>query len=346
MTRTRRLTAELATGLLLVAGTALLGFGGGAAWAEAPAQAGWWSQTNPGSVGGTSAAPAPPDVPAGGLLVEGGMSSAPGSADAGPTAFGAVVYRIPAGQSPGPLTLDVAPGSATTPSVTLELCPLSSAAINAEQGGSMADAPGFSCTADVTAQPSAAGDRYTFNVSKLVADDTLAVAVLPTGPTDRVVLASPGDPSLPLRSVAGSTGAAAPAGSASGGAAAAGPAPGPADTSASGPGGGDLPADPTSASSAPSAAPALAGSGSQAVAAGPQTSAQTSQAAGSSSSAAGSSGPGAAFPVPASDSGPDNAKPLAVVLVLVGFLIGGGIWLAAGRAAARADLRNHPEGAS
>ena len=53
-----------------------------AAHADGPAATGWWTATNPGSVLGSPTPPPPPDVPADGLLIEGG-------ADGTPTAFAA-----------------------------------------------------------------------------------------------------------------------------------------------------------------------------------------------------------------------------------------------------------------
>jgi S-DNA-T family DNA segregation ATPase FtsK/SpoIIIE len=326
----RRALSPLAAGAL-AAGVFLLGPGSGAAGAEAPSQAGWWTQANPGGVAGAAPAPAPPDVPSGGLLVEGGASSVSGGADTAGTAYGAVVYLLAPGQRPAALTLDVAPGSATTPAAALELCPLSSSAINAEQGGPMSDAPGFSCSTNVVAQPSAAGDSYSFDLSKLGGSRTLALAVLATTATDRVVLAKPAAASLavgpsgatpaPAQSTTGSDGGAAPAGN---GAPGDGPAPAAADPSAPA-----ALADP-----AASLSPAL--SGSLPAASAPEL----AQAAGGSRPAASVAPTSpAAAPVPSSPAGTGGARPAAVAALVLAFLIGGAIWLGAGRAAARAAAR-------
>ena len=330
--RARRAATPLAAGAL-AAGVFLLGPGSGAAGAEAPSQAGWWTQANPGGVAGSATAPAPPDVPAGGLLVEGGMGSTSGGSDTAGTAFGAVVYLLAPGQAPSKLTLDVAPGSGTTPAAALELCPLSSAAMNAEQGGPMSDAPAFSCSASVVAQPSAAGDSYTFDVSRLGGSRTLAVAVLATTATDRVVLAKPAAGSL---AVGPSGAASAPAQTSSGTDAGSAPAGGgaPADGSAVSP----PPADPSPSAALPDPAASLTAAPAGAL---PAASApQLPQAAGSSRPATSvASSSSAPAPVTGSPADSGGARPAAVAALVVAFLIGGAIWLGAGRAAARAAAR-------
>jgi hypothetical protein len=315
----------------------LIGPAAATAWAQAPAQAGWWTQANPGSVEGSPAAPAPPDVPAGGLLIEGGTASTAGASDAGATAFGAVVYPEAAGQSPGTLTLAVAPGSGTTPAATLELCLLSGAGIDAEQGGPMADAPTFSCSANVTAQPSATGDGYSFDVSKLVRAGTLALAVLPTTPTDRVVLAKPAAASLSVRPSGAPPSGPTPAatGSGSGAAAAPGGAAGDPDT------GTPVTGDPSSASAAladPAATLAPAPTGALPAASAPQVPA-VPQAGSAQPAAAGSTGSSGVASVPAAPADTGGARPAAVAGLVLAFLIGAAIWLGAGRAAARAAAR-------
>ena len=320
----------------LAASGALSGLGAGAAWAEAPVQAGWWTQANPGSIEGTPTPPTPPDVPAGGLLVEGGTSSVSGSSDSGPTAFGALVYQVPSGQSTFTLTLAVAPGSATTPSVAVELCGLSALGINAEEGGPMTDAPSFSCSTNVTAQPSSSGDSYRFDVSKLVSAGSLAVAVLPTSPTDRVVLSKPGPTSLPFQ-VASSG----PSSSGSDSGTAGGSAPTSGDSSSG--------TQVSAGAPAPSADALLPGS-SAAVLSSPAEPAPSTPGAAVAGSAPPAPSPGSAstasssFTAAPDAGGPDTggAKPLAVGLLIVAFLVGCGIWLAAWRAEARASMRGGP----
>src|SRR4051794_34992426 len=96
------LSAALTGGVVAAAAPAL---------AEAPLQHGWWTTTNTGTL---PVSVPPPDVPAGGMLVEGGATS--------PSAYGAVVYEIGDHVVPSRLTLTVAAGSGTVPGSQLELC--------------------------------------------------------------------------------------------------------------------------------------------------------------------------------------------------------------------------------
>jgi len=193
----RRGAILVVVSILLI--SSVLAFGKSAR-ADIPSEQGWWTSASPGGVGGVAAPaspPAPPDVPQNGLLVQGGPTSTSGAADTGPFAYAALVYQLPGGATPGSLTLTVAPSSATTPSTTLELCALRTQQFQAEQGGPMSDAPAFDCTKNVTAAPSSSS--YQFNVASLISNDALAVAILPTSPADRVVLAQPGDQSLAVQ---------------------------------------------------------------------------------------------------------------------------------------------------
>lgn len=183
---------------------------------EGPQQQGWWWQGNAGSQQGLpTGAPPPPDVPAKGLLIEGGPGSSRGSGDAcsplaaAPTtacnAYGALAFAVPDGSAGATITLHVSDASGTgeapeaTPGSTLELCPLKSPSLNAEEGGPMADGPSFDCTHSAIAAANPDGHTYVFNVSRLpVNDGVLAVAVLPTAPTDRVVLNAPDGQALKM----------------------------------------------------------------------------------------------------------------------------------------------------
>ena len=168
----------------------------------------------------------------------------------------------------------------------------------------MSDAPPYNCAHKVTAAPSADG-KYQFDASGLVSNGVLAVAILPTGPIDRVVLNAPDANSLTTQpSAAGSllpdsgaviaptdTGAV-PLPDTSGLATAAGPGfteglPGATATG------------PTSVSPAPAATPGQPGAG--------------------------------GFFVPTVASGPEKATPLLVVLFIVAGLGGAALWLYAGR---------------
>ena len=173
----------------------------GSAGAIAPEQQGWWTSLNGASlpmVGKSS--PTSPDVPAQGLLVEGGL---PGS----PVAFSALTYTLPSGATASTLTLTIAPKSATTPDATLELCPLIDPVFKPVQGGPSSGAPPYNCAHSVSAVPNAKASSYQFEISTLVSNGDLAVAVLATSPLDRVVFSQPDDGSLAVQL---STGGAAP----------------------------------------------------------------------------------------------------------------------------------------
>jgi hypothetical protein len=303
------------------------------AYADPPAQQGWWWQANPGALPevGVSAAQPPPDVPSNGLLVEGGSGSANGTSDSSPMAFAALVYQLAVDATASTLTLAVAPNSGTTPSVTLELCPLANSAINPEQGGPISDAPTFSCTTNVTAQASSSGNTFQFNVSNLVSGGALAVAVLPTSPTDRVVLSAPDSNSLAVQTApptSDTSDTSAPPGQTS-------PTPdsSPATTASSA---GTESVPPST--SAPQAV-ALTGASpsplSPAIAATPATVRSTPTLSNSPESA---SKPSAStFFMPVSKA--EGANPIAVVVILVASVIGTAIWLGAGRSAVRAVLK-------
>lgn len=182
----KRLLAVVAT--TAIALVTLIGLATHDAGADAPSQQGWWT---------TASTPVgvAPDVPPKGLLIEGGPSS--------PVAYAGLVYPLVPGAEASTLTLRVAPNSATTPNSTLELCPLDQPSVHAQQGGPMSDAPTYTCERHATAEHSDGG--YRFDVAKLVSGGALAVAILPTDPTDRVVLSEPDGNSLAVRSVDSST---------------------------------------------------------------------------------------------------------------------------------------------
>ena len=181
--------------LALAGGAVALSIGGfsGPAAAEAPTIQGWWASTNPGGL--PVDPPAPPDVPANGLLVQAGPS--------GPSAYAALTYDLDSGASPGALTLRLDGSAVATPAAKLVLCALKDASFSAEQGGPMADAPAYDCKR--TASASLDGASFTFQTAGLAGDGVLAVAVLPGDATTRVALAHPGASSLAV--TGGSSGA-------------------------------------------------------------------------------------------------------------------------------------------
>jgi hypothetical protein len=273
--------------------------------ADAPRDQGWWTVTNPSVPGAPVAAPVavpgPPDVPAKGLLIQAG----PGGA---PIAFAAVLYELGPGTSVGNLTLGVAPNSLTTPMATLQLCPLLQPINHPEQGGPMTDAPPFNCGKKVTAAPSADGKTYQFNAAGLVTDNVVAVAILPAGPVDRVVLSAPDANSLTTQQTSGDT-TTPPADT--------GTAVGPPELGS--PGSGLLDSPPIATPPGVDTALPGASTGAPSVASPARPKA-----------AGGRSNVGGAF-VPVVSSSPETATPLLVILFVAGGLGGAALWLFAGR---------------
>lgn len=251
------------------------------------AETGWWT-----------AAPAvvvASDVPPGGVLLQGGATAEQ------PLAFAAVSYALAAGEEPTELTLTVADGSATTPNAAITACPLTEAFTPAE-GGPMSEAPAFDCASSVAAERSDDGATFTLDVGALVADGTLAFALLPSALTDRVVLAPPGAPSV----ASGGSGLPPPA---SGSSAPPATSPAPGRTSVPAP---SVPAPGGVVTPAPTIAPAA-----------PATTLVSE--------------PAAALPssgVPSSD---DGGSPRAAVAFVALVVLIGALWLTAGNAGARPD---------
>lgn len=136
---------------------------------------GWWT---------TASTPVPPDVPPDGLLVQSTIN---------PSAYAAASFVLDPAERPEALTLTVAPGAASNPVTIVRVCPLTER-FEPERGGAADAAPAYDCTQFVDASPTAGA--YVFDVSKLPATGTLAVALLPTGPLDRVVFERPDAGSL------------------------------------------------------------------------------------------------------------------------------------------------------
>ena len=283
------------TGRLVLASAVIalsLGFVSAPADAAAPRDQGWWTVTNP--------VPAP-DVPARGLLVQAGGGGAP-------TAFGAVLYELDPGTTAYTLTLAIAPNTASTPTATLQVCPLLQPIVHPDQGGPMSNAPPYDCSRKASAAPD--GNNYKFDAASLANDRVVAVAILPTGPLDRVVLNPPDDASLATQ-----------AGSAAPDSSSLSTDTVPAPTSDAVPAG-DLSTStaPVGDSSAAISLPGVTGDASSSVAPAPASvpppTAQASN--------------GGAF-VPAVSSGPEEATPILVILLIVGALGAVFLWLYAGR---------------
>lgn len=298
-----RLRVPLATVLFMSLG--FMEFADTPAHADSPSQQGWWTVTNPGQGAPTPPYPAlVPDVPPDGLLVQGG--------DPDPSAYAALVYSFPRGAIIGTLTLNVTSGSATTNGSTLQVCPLITPNINPAQGGPIADGPRYNCSKHTTAMPKENG--YQFNVVSLISDGTLAVAILPTSATDRVVFDRPDANSLAVK--AGTTGGR--------------------NTSSSGrntSSTGTVTNQDVTTAPSPGVAGMRASNGSDATAPAGAT-APALRAVGVDPAPTG-------FLSPPSTSS-DGANPVAVGAVLVGLLLAGALWVFAGRAAIRAAILAEP----
>ncbi len=222
---------------------ALLGTMSPPAAAATGLEAGWWT-TLPVAV--------EPDVSEDSLLVRGGPD--PES----PIAYAAIDVRLATGERPQTLTLSVTPESATTPTTTLRLCPLLETFTPA-RGGTADRAPAYDCETSVDADPDDEGVVYEFDVSDLTSAGGLAVAVLPTEVTDRVVLDVPGPEAITSRFEATEPDVAAPPGppattpGAQDGSFAPGPSPSPTFSPPPTAGSADLP-DPAVEEQAPEAA--------------------------------------------------------------------------------------------
>jgi len=291
MSGRRRLPAIVGCAALLA--VAAMALASGPALADAPRDQGWWTVTNPGGL--PAAPPAPPDVPARGLLIQGGPSA--------PSSFGALVYELDQGNTATTLTLAVAPNSITTPA-TLQLCQLITPLVHQDEGGPLADAPAYNCSKKATA--AATGSQYKFDVSAMMADQLIAVAILPTSPTDRVVFAAPDGNSLATQQSGVSS-----------------------DTAASPDVGVTSPSEPSVGlpSDSLSSSPLIGSSGTDTALPSVGTGGSPAPAA---AATPGSSNLGGAF-VPAVSSKPSKATPLLVVLLLVAALGGAALWFYAGR---------------
>lgn len=184
--------------MAVVVAAVAVGVGGGRtrAGAAAPSLKGWWTTLLPIAdvgVGGLGSLrdPQAVDVPEGGLLVQGGSSVDK------PTAYAALSFDLGSSSVAGPLHLVPAPSGVTVPGSKLIACPLNDPSFAPASGGAIADAPPFSCSSAVTATVDSSG-AYVFDLAGLQRGDNLAVAILPSTPTDRVVFAPPGDDALPV----------------------------------------------------------------------------------------------------------------------------------------------------
>lgn len=157
--------------------------------ADTPTVVGWWTTlnvSNPLPVGpGAISLASEPDVPKGGLLVEGGLSAAQ------PVAFGALSYFVPDGVTVTRLDLKLAI-PLSMPTTAVHVCPLKISTFPADAGGPTSEAPPYDCSKPVAGVLSADASHFSFPTAGLVTDGVLAVAVLPDRVIDRAVFAAPG----------------------------------------------------------------------------------------------------------------------------------------------------------
>jgi hypothetical protein len=169
--------------LVLVAG-GLLGFAS-PSYADAPSAQGWWNAANMGLM----QPPNPPDVPPDGLLLQGGLDE--------PSAYGALLFTLPADATGASLTLDVA--SSATQATAVQACP-AKPGWKPVQGGQLADAPAYDCARSVGAVLSADGKQLQFrDVTGLATTEgVLSIALVP-GDSDRVALSKPSATALTVQ---------------------------------------------------------------------------------------------------------------------------------------------------
>jgi hypothetical protein len=237
----------------------------------------------------------------------------------------------------------------TTPNSVLQLCVLHGPAFQPEQGGPAADAPSFDCSRNASASRSGTDTAYKFDVTSLVSDGELAIAILPTSPADRVVLDQPGVQSLAVQtsSVGAGSGGSTPA--------ATGPAIGASGTTPAvtgSPAGSDVTGAPGGSSvvGAPASgtAPGVAGTASDTPSPAPSLSQTLDGAATANPSPGGaertSTQPTGATAVTgptqqltAASSSGGEVSPLGLGVLLAAVVIGAILWTAAGRSAVHRD---------
>ena len=185
--------------LIVVTAFAVVG-GDTAATAASPSRQGWWKVGLPLAdlgVGGLGNLRDPQglDVPDGGLLVQGGPTVDQ------PAAYAAVAFELGTASVSGPLRLVPVADAVSVPGSRLIACPLDDPSFVPEDAGVIATGPRYTCSSAVPATVD--GSTYVFDVAGLRQGDTLAVAILPSGPTDRVVFARPNDDTLPITESSG-----------------------------------------------------------------------------------------------------------------------------------------------
>src|SRR3954451_18269342 len=210
--QSRRFRRTAAVALAVVGSTAVVGLLVAPANAQAPDVVAWWSAANVGN--GAPTPPAPPDVPAGDLLVQGsnGNGSAPALPVSGAPATSQAVaglrFDLPDGASVGALTVTI-DGTPPPSTPTIVACKAAQS-FAAVDNGPWTSVPPSDCSQTSSPKLSSDGKTLVFDdISKLVGDGQLSVILLP-GAVDRVVIKKPDDSALSV-TTAGGLGASAPA---------------------------------------------------------------------------------------------------------------------------------------
>jgi hypothetical protein len=158
----------------------------------APAvEQGWWTTLHQGAVPVTP--PAPPDVSAGDLLLQGGDPGrvVPGAvldSTPQPTAYGALRWRLDPDAGIGPLTLKVATGGQAMDVRAYAVL----GGWTPAENGAIDDAPRIDDSRYAVAELSADGATLTVpEVGKLATEGGLLSIALVPGPVDRLVVRSP-----------------------------------------------------------------------------------------------------------------------------------------------------------
>lgn len=154
--------------------------------AQAPDAAGWWSTAHR---SGLPAAPAPPDVGAGDLLLQGGdvQRELPDTPPQ-PTAFAALRYAVPEGATVTGLTLTLAAGAQATDVRAYA----TTSSWKPAENGAIEDAPTPDLSRYAVATLSGDGSRLAFtDIGKLTTDSGLLDVVLVPGVSDRLVVRRP-----------------------------------------------------------------------------------------------------------------------------------------------------------
>ncbi|MFL6113602.1 MAG: hypothetical protein ACJ786_19900 [Catenulispora sp.] len=173
----------LAAGLIAAAAVAGAGTSSRPAAAASLIRSGWWNAAN----NGTVAPPAPPDVPEGGLSIQGSPDK--------PAAFGAVAYELSGSEAPGQLKLKIS--GTPTPNAAVKACVIPSGDFPSGPNQPMTAQPTYDCVnVPAIAGTVTADGMITFDLSQLATSSRLALAILPVGASDRIATEAPDGSSL------------------------------------------------------------------------------------------------------------------------------------------------------